>query len=362
MQYDLDLSVERGVWATQKHNEVVLDQAYRTSKEVLLIFSVNKSGEFYGYARSVCLRSRLNLADFSHHRMAGGILRSSYSVSWAPRADTGTLTSSPSPIHLPSRGVLESKSPQRPSPEISSLPSESQVAATIPPLLAPSLSEASKNHSAAVNPPKVKFVEERRSAPPALRRGSEDSLGSKPPLRSSFSCSHKGWPVTSQVSKGPDPLSDPPPEKGKHLGAGGVTRSKRDGVDDGGGQLQPVMEEARGGSSAEEDPLPAPAADPPEPIFGRSVGQQGETGWGETFKVEWLRTERVPFQRTRHLRNPWNHGREVKVARDGTEVEPSVGQQLIEEWPTLAGSMPAGVRGARVAPPGHSGESKRAKR
>jgi hypothetical protein len=29
----------------------ILDQAYRTSKDVFLIFSVNKSGEFYGYAR-----------------------------------------------------------------------------------------------------------------------------------------------------------------------------------------------------------------------------------------------------------------------------------------------------------------------
>lgn len=52
-QYDVDLSVERGVWATQKHNEAILDQAFRTSREVILIFSVNKSGEFYGYARCV---------------------------------------------------------------------------------------------------------------------------------------------------------------------------------------------------------------------------------------------------------------------------------------------------------------------
>ncbi|KAJ8080041.1 hypothetical protein PM082_016868 [Marasmius tenuissimus] len=45
-QPDFDLSVERGLWTTQKHNEGILDQAYRTSSEVYLIFSVNKSGEF----------------------------------------------------------------------------------------------------------------------------------------------------------------------------------------------------------------------------------------------------------------------------------------------------------------------------
>lgn len=51
MQSDLDLSKENGLWATQKHNEGILDQAFRTSQDVYLIFSVNKSGEFYGYAR-----------------------------------------------------------------------------------------------------------------------------------------------------------------------------------------------------------------------------------------------------------------------------------------------------------------------
>ncbi|KAF5341587.1 hypothetical protein D9758_014090 [Tetrapyrgos nigripes] len=50
-QCDLDLSVQKGLWATQKYNEGILEQAYRTCKEVYLIFSVNKSGEFYGYAR-----------------------------------------------------------------------------------------------------------------------------------------------------------------------------------------------------------------------------------------------------------------------------------------------------------------------
>jgi hypothetical protein len=40
-----------GVWATQKHNERVLDQAYRTSKDVFLIFKVRKGHAFCGYAR-----------------------------------------------------------------------------------------------------------------------------------------------------------------------------------------------------------------------------------------------------------------------------------------------------------------------
>ena len=67
------------------------------------------------------------------------------------------------------------------------------------------------------------------------------------------------------------------------------------------------------------------------------VGAAQDNGpvWGESFKVEWVRTERLPFTRTRHLRNPWNHDREVKVSRDGTELEPGVGQQLLDEWDKL---------------------------
>ncbi|KIE01948.1 YTH domain protein, partial [Metarhizium majus ARSEF 297] len=59
-------------------------------------------------------------------------------------------------------------------------------------------------------------------------------------------------------------------------------------------------------------------------------GTEDETkAWGKPFKLEWLSTSRLPFFRTRGLRNPWNSNREVKIARDGTELEPSVGRRLI---------------------------------
>lgn len=52
--------------------------------------------------------------------------------------------------------------------------------------------------------------------------------------------------------------------------------------------------------------------------------------WGKPFKLEWISTNRLPFYRTRGLRNPWNSNREVKIARDGTELETSVGRRLIQ--------------------------------
>ncbi len=50
---------------------------------------------------------------------------------------------------------------------------------------------------------------------------------------------------------------------------------------------------------------------------------------GKPFKLQWLSTVPLPFYRTRGLRNPWNSNREVKIARDGTELEPSVARRLI---------------------------------
>ena len=52
--------------------------------------------------------------------------------------------------------------------------------------------------------------------------------------------------------------------------------------------------------------------------------------WGKPFRIEWLSTNRLPFYRTRGLRNPWNANREVKIARDGTELEPGVGERLLQ--------------------------------
>ena len=52
--------------------------------------------------------------------------------------------------------------------------------------------------------------------------------------------------------------------------------------------------------------------------------------FGKPFKIEWLSTSRLPFYRTRGLRNPWNANREVKIARDGTELETNVGRRLIQ--------------------------------
>ncbi|KIK62780.1 hypothetical protein GYMLUDRAFT_131327, partial [Collybiopsis luxurians FD-317 M1] len=50
------------------------------------------------------------------------------------------------------------------------------------------------------------------------------------------------------------------------------------------------------------------------------------------FKVKWICTERLPFNRVNHLRNAWNDDRPVRVSNDGMELEPAVGALLLKEW------------------------------
>ncbi|XP_050186132.1 3'-5' RNA helicase YTHDC2-like [Myiozetetes cayanensis] len=58
----------------------------------------------------------------------------------------------------------------------------------------------------------------------------------------------------------------------------------------------------------------------------------GSTGFGGVFKVEWIRKESIPFQFAHHLLNPWNDNKKVQISRDGQELEPQVGEQLLQLW------------------------------
>lgn len=265
--------------------------------------------------------------------MAGGILDSNYSIPWASHADPSPSTSSPSPSSVLAHGIPgQRESPPRQSPQTYTSPSGRQLADAFPfPHVS---SDEPKSCPVAVSSPRVESARERRSAPPALHCDSEDPL--RPHPLSSVSCRDKGWPVTTRVSQHPDSPSTVRPELGKKPGVRTGASSKGGDVDDPGNpdlHLQPVAEEVHSGSVVEEKVQSASAA------HGHAEVQQRVERWGDTFEVKWLCTQRVPFHRTRHLRNPWNHDREIKVSRDGTELEPAVGQQLIEEWPTLASEV-----------------------
>ncbi|KAE8717211.1 hypothetical protein F3Y22_tig00110057pilonHSYRG00233 [Hibiscus syriacus] len=47
------LSIKKGIWATLVMNETILEEAFHNSGSVILIFSVNMSGFFQGYAQMI---------------------------------------------------------------------------------------------------------------------------------------------------------------------------------------------------------------------------------------------------------------------------------------------------------------------
>ncbi|CAK9142871.1 unnamed protein product [Ilex paraguariensis] len=48
---NLELSVQQGVWATQRNNEAKLNEAFDSVENVILIFSVNRTQHFQGCAK-----------------------------------------------------------------------------------------------------------------------------------------------------------------------------------------------------------------------------------------------------------------------------------------------------------------------
>lgn len=122
-------------------------------------------------------------------------------------------------------------------------------------------------------------------------------------------------------------------------------------VPDGNGQCDDEEAESGTGSVAEDGSGLTTGLDDP--------GGENKA-WGKPFKLEWLSTSRLPFHRTRGLRNPWNSNREVKIARDGTELEPSVGRRLIGLFnkppqnaaPGVLSGVPGGLRGPVPMVPG----------
>lgn len=193
---DLEMSARNGIWATQSHNEDTLGNAFKAADNVYLIFSANKSGEYFGYAR---MTSPINEDPEA-------------AIEFAPSAQTTGAFDLPKAI-----------------------PTE-----------------------AAEYAPKGRIIDD-------SARGTIF------------------WEVERDEPDGAE-------------GADGIGEDKSDG-------------ESLVGADGDLDEMPR--------------------SWGKPFTLEWLSTTRVPFYRTRGLRNPWNSNREVKIARDGTELEPNVGRRLI---------------------------------
>ncbi|KAI3693578.1 hypothetical protein L1987_76525 [Smallanthus sonchifolius] len=79
---NIQLSIERGIWATQVMNEPILEEAYHNSGKVILIFSVNMSGYFQGYAQMMSSVGWRRDDVWSHGYGGGKLWGRSFKVKW----------------------------------------------------------------------------------------------------------------------------------------------------------------------------------------------------------------------------------------------------------------------------------------
>ncbi|KAJ7152279.1 YT521-B-like domain-containing protein [Mycena crocata] len=265
-QDDLDLSVQTGVWATQMHNEGVLDRAFRNSKNVFLIFSVNKSGEFYGYARMAG-----PIGEGIAEHVVWGAKSGPPLAARSPGAATGSAPSPTTTHHDPHAAILSDEHLVENSPAPLATPTSTPL-------------RPSESHSA---PP---ALERRHHSPylsPAVKHSLDQLLGG---LR-------RGIDMDEAHQRTHNASSAPRAGTKEEHGEAAITGEES------------VDEKSDDGSAGTR-----------------------EVGWGREFRLDWVCNEPLSFQHMRHLRNPWNHNREVKVSRDGTELEPSVGQALLAKW------------------------------
>ncbi|KAK1231149.1 hypothetical protein PQX77_005740 [Marasmius sp. AFHP31] len=282
-------SIETGVWSNGTVDEE-LERASRTSVEVYLIFGLKNKEEFWGYAK---------MAGTSRSRSKQSLSRSLSSES---------LGTSGKPLNLAIGD--ENIVPQAPgsptSPLIAILDLETEPTAHTD---TPELMDPSDLLKSLSSTPSLVGDETPQSPTPFARNPEE--------IR----------PVSTELD---NVIPTPAPPDQLSL----------DGVIDKLGSLQ--------ASRNDDDPWGQSGGDVTERTPEVELGGSMTVGNGplpDEFKIEWLCTERLPHTRTRHIRNPWNRDREVGFSGDGRELEPGVGQQLIDEWQRYLVEQRAGDRG-----------------
>ncbi|WFD32728.1 hypothetical protein MSPP1_003778 [Malassezia sp. CBS 17886] len=268
----LNEALETKLWCTQPHNEAVLNQAFRNSDLVTLLFSENFSGQFFGYAHMASLTGGLSLED-------ADALESN---------KTNAAPESPR-LALQRQKIIQSFSAQA----------------------------------------------ERGPLPDNWLKNKNDAAD-------------RGSPDGTLLSRSPSTAAEA--REAAALEKSAIERNRR--LDEAANDADGVANDA--GSAPANTPAHAPSAhtrspqrNPAEEPFTSNssdldhamlpaIHEPRTLQTGRPFFIRWINTKALPFAEIQNLRNPWRDNRLIKVSRDGTELEPHVGEQLVALWETYA--------------------------
>ncbi|SNX82247.1 uncharacterized protein MEPE_00953 [Melanopsichium pennsylvanicum] len=399
---DLDRSIETGYWATQPHNENVLDQAFRNSETVYLIFGVNQTGQFYGYAKMAgpifTPTSDAKNKDEQRRRGSLSSVLSGVSSSMLPAtihesADENASEADPNLSGIRSSSGLSSR---RSHPtldkhdiegargligtmSIDGVGEASRILPMTSPLpLSPTMEEAgytennmSPQRNDTITPRAVGSFAQSSTWPYTSSKASasEADLG-RPKLASRVSEQSTVGRITAEPDEygvrrldmqmdTPQSVSSPSgqpslaPSDSASWSSADPRRAEQIALRAVIHNLRLDELESRGKADMLESQLRSSSNDTDATVTAKGSGsgagesdeqtpprQSSSDSWGKPFRVEWIRTDPIPFQRVKKLRNPWRDNRQVKVSRDGTELEPGIGRQLLEEWNRLHPTSP----------------------
>lgn len=261
-------ALRTNTWSTQPHNEPVLDQAFRNSNEVILFFSENFSGQFFGYAVMTSRPGRALATDSS--------VSSFLKDGEIPYSDFAGKNRT-----LQAHGGEQQQKQQQ-------------------------------------NLDQVATPATSMSAEVDLTRGSE--FVSQCQYREHQS-------QTSDTSVAPSVKAERQAQEDLALGA----KLRNLELDQAGSDIK----SSRNNSNQDKTVDRSLSSYQPKATSLEDSGiihASRSLQVGQPFYIEWKVTNPLPFGKINSLKNPWRDNRLVKVSRDGTELEPSVGKQLISVW------------------------------
>ncbi|KAJ9096050.1 hypothetical protein QFC21_005415 [Naganishia friedmannii] len=349
---ELERSFQSGVWRTQLHNEPILDQAYRTSPEVYLIFGANKQGSFSGYG---IMRSGIPAVT----RKPSSYSSTGRETSFSPQGARTTQLKSTSDSVTRHGGLLSPRGeaireetgyiaePTTRSHRLGSVESTAAGLAMLSPgemtpgddlRSPPSGSPLSYGWNQTAPQPERRFS----ASGPHPRAMTFDTkalarLRAEEALKRELAFRAETDIQDFELNK--NAALDAQRDRKEHDSdnSQGVVRQDMVAEDE---KNAPAATQAASDRDAAAAHASTESDSPEHERTGSSKDNDGPANdqLSHMFKVEWMQVGELPFSSIKSLRNPWNQDKEVKVSRDGTELEPAVGATLLAKWSNLHGA------------------------